>query len=103
MGGGGGGGGFEFIEPVTPSRGKLEAFQLEIDRKRLLAYMFEKVSTAMLPMLQKKWKMTLQGEEGIDSGGLSKEGILLLSRQAAICARHTMKMCAGVSRLSSRS
>ena len=72
---------FRLMRRVRRSIGKGEVLQLMIRRSKLLEDSFEKFAHLDTASLGCKLKIEYEGEAGIDSGGLSKDWFLELSRR----------------------
>ena len=64
------------------SPSKRELLPLVLNRKTILADSFAAFSILTTADLRRKLKVSFDGEEAIDSGGVSKEAFLLLSKEA---------------------
>lgn len=64
-------------------RGKKEVLNMLLRRKYLLADAFQLFAKLHPEDLLRRLKVQFEGEDGIDSGGLSKEAFLLLSKAAS--------------------
>jgi len=78
-------GGAAGAEPGSPGVTVLRnALEVSIRRDRLLSDGYHQLMSASMDALMKRTRISFVGEEGIDSGGPSKEFFLLLSAQAGV-------------------
>jgi len=72
---------------VTGSdKGRKDVFTLDLHRTSLLADAFNQFQAASQVDLHKRLKVKFAGEAGIDSGGLTKEMFLLMSKEICVYA-----------------
>lgn len=76
----------QMLIPDFASAAKKELFTVEIHRQTMLADCFSKFTSTSIHELAKRIKVTFIDEAGIDSGGLTKEMFLLLSKELIVYA-----------------
>lgn len=76
-----------------------DIIQLELNRASMLADCYRAFSKLTAGDFKRRMKVTFIGERGLDSGGLSKEAFLLLTKQAAYYAgpKYRKWLCAIIS------